>query len=207
MVLASSSSPSMASSTGSRRTGEGGRVHALEEIVDADASGAVGAVGDERRVRGEHRAGKIRRGIRVRDVSADRPTIANLNVADLVGRLGDDRRLLLHRLGPGDVGVRRERADRHRLAVALDSAHGVDVTDVDEVVRVRQSGLHRREEAVPAREDLRAGILREEFQRVVDALRTVVVELAREHHSSPPSVAVVPGVVRNAASPCRDTST
>ena len=51
-----------------------------------------------------------------------------------------------------------------------------DAADVDERRRRRQPQLHQRDQAVPAGQQLRAGMLREQLLRVADRARAVVVE-------------------------------
>jgi hypothetical protein len=131
----------------------------------------------------------------VREVAPDRPTISHLFVADLTHGVRERGRVLVGGVDVQQVAVARHRADDERVALDVHAVERVDTAHVDQHVWTGQPALHRGQEAVPAREQLRllAGVLVEQVDRVRDARRLVVVELVGEHQASPPSSASLSG--------------
>ena len=104
--------------------------------------------------------------------------MAHLRVADLAGRVNDDRAVLLEHGRGRHVLVPREGTDGDRVAVLLNVREIVEPPEVDEEGRPREPELHRRQKRVAAREELGVLVLPEELDRVVDALGDLVVEPA-----------------------------
>ena len=66
------------------------REQVQEEVSGRDLALALGPAGDDRGAEGDEDRGEVGRGIRVGDRAADRPAVADLQVADLGGGLGED---------------------------------------------------------------------------------------------------------------------
>ena len=121
----------------------------------------------------------------VGEVSAHGTGVANLDVADLAGGL-DERRQRGPDVGLEELGVGRQRTDRHGVAVDVDPVDPRDRADVDQRVGRGQPGLHRREQAVSAGDELGVVVLFEQRERLVHAVGPVVVELVGVHLSRHP---------------------
>jgi hypothetical protein len=138
-------------------------------------------VRDEVGVQGEQHRGEVRRRVGVRDGAADRAAVADLRVADELGRPRDHGAGALQD-GVGDeLCVPGQRADRDAVAVVADVAELVEPAEVDEYRRPCDAELHRRDERVPAGEQLRVLVASERLDRVVDGGRAVVLEGRRDH--------------------------
>src|SRR5437762_3303519 len=75
-----------------------------------------------------------------------------------------------------------ERADADQSAVFLDVRQFGNVADVDQTFRSGQAQLHHRDQAVAARENLRAGaVFLKEAHRFTERVRNNVVEILRDH--------------------------
>ena len=68
----------------------------------------------------EHDGGQVGGGVAVRERAAERAAVADLRVADLTGRGGEERRVLAQHRVVLDVVVAREPADGERVAVVAD---------------------------------------------------------------------------------------
>ena len=160
--------------------------HPQEERVGLQAADAVLSGEREGRIeRFEHR-GVIRRRIPVRRGAADRPAVAHLRVAQVVGGIPQRRRALAERVAGGQRRVLRQRADRDAIAADIDRVELRDRGDVDQHRGRGEAQLHHRDEAVPAGEQLGvAAVLLEQTQRVLDAGRSDVVECCRNHLALP----------------------
>ncbi len=87
-----------------------------------------------------------------------------------------------------DLAMGRPGADRQVVVRLDDAVQAGDVADVDEQRRLRQSELDQRQEAVAAGQQLRLALpILEDPQRLVQARRTDVVELAGNHALRPSS--------------------
>jgi hypothetical protein len=152
-----------------------------EERRRRDRPLAVGAVRDEVGVQCEQHRGEVRRGVAVRDGAADRAAVADLRVADELRRPREHGAGALQD-GVGDqLRVSSQRADRDAVAVVADVAELVEPAEVDEHRRPRDPELHRRDERVPAGEQLRVLVASERLDRVVDGGGAVVLEGRRDH--------------------------
>src|SRR6476660_3650560 len=78
------------------------------------------------------------------------------------------------------------RADDERARLILDSREARDLPEVDQVLRLRQPALHRRQQAMASRQELRAVLtLPQQGERLLDRAGSVVVELGWVHAASP----------------------
>ena len=74
-----------------------------------------------------------------------------------------------------------ERADRDPVAVLADVAEVVEPADVDEHARACDAELHRRDQGVPAGEQLRVLVTAEELDRLLDRPGPLVRERRGDH--------------------------
>src|SRR5262245_9215706 len=113
--------------------------------------------------------------------AADRAAMANLRVADEFGRLDEKR------APGGQQGVAHERrvpregSDRDPVAILADVAQVVEAADVDEHARPRDAELHRRDQRVPAGEELGLVVAAEQLDRLLDRPGPLVREGSRDH--------------------------
>ena len=98
----------------------------------------VGAGGEQHRV-------PVTLRVAVGDGAAERAPVADERIGD-PGRGGLDR--TEGELGASEVGVAHERADTRVTVVPSERVEIGDAVDVDELRRVREAGLHHREEAL-----------------------------------------------------------
>ena len=124
-------------------------------------------------VRREDHGRKIRGGIAVCERATDRASMPHLRVADLAGRVGDDRTVLPEqratRRRPCAVSGRRSRSCRPPRARTR--GRRCRPTSIKQR-RPRDAELHRRQERVPAGEELRVLPLAEELDRVIGCSAT-----------------------------------
>ena len=126
--------------------------------------------------------GRSEAGIAMCERAADRPAVTHLRIADLT-------RCVRRRSGSARGGATRAATSLCRVSapIAIVSAVLADVrevgepADVDEERRPGEAELHRRQERVPAGEQLRVLPLAEELDRVLGALGDLVVERSRDH--------------------------
>ena len=110
------------------------------------------------------------------------PRVPHLRVADLGGRVRDDRAVLGEQGVGGDRRVPREGADRDVRAAVADVREVGEPSEVDELRRPRDPELQRRDQRLAARQELRVATARgEELDCVLDALGDVVVERCGDH--------------------------
>ena len=155
-----------------------------EELAGRNRPIALRAPGHELAVERENHRRQIGGGIAVGERAADRASMTDLRVADLPGRVGDDRTVLPEGGCRGDVLVPRQRADRDRVPFLPDVRQIADTADVDQERRPGDAELHRRDERVPTGEQLRVLPLREELDRVIGMLGDDVVEPCRDHRAT-----------------------
>ena len=118
--------------------------------------------------------------------AAQRAPVAHLAVGHGLGGLREQRDVLLHRLVADEVVVRRHGADRHPVALVADPAQLGNACEVDEEGRCGKPQPQHREQALPAREDLRVvTCLLQRLDCFVDRRRLDVVELGGDHWTSP----------------------
>ncbi len=147
-----------------------------EELVRRDLPGALRPLRHDGGSKGHENGREVGGRIGVRDGPSDRAAVADLDVADLRGRLRQDRAGLLHEGRGCDLCVRRGRADLERLALRLDAREALDGTEVDEGFGRREPELHGRQQTVPAGQQPRALVLFEQLRRLGQSLRTEVFE-------------------------------
>src|SRR5437868_13886852 len=107
----------------------------------------------------------------------DRPPVANLRVTDLSGGAGQQPQLVLQQVGELDVVVGGQCANRDMAVFLTDVAEVADAADVDQKGWCREPQLHQRDEAMPARENLRLlAVLDELRNRLRQGARPAVLE-------------------------------
>ena len=129
----------------------------------------------------EQDGAEVGRGVGVSERAADRPAVANLRIADVPRRVGENGAPAPKRVAAREVGVPAERSDRDPLAVVPDEAKVVEPTDVDEQRRTGEAQPHQRDQRVPAREQPRLVVPAEELESLVDRPRPLVLEGRRDH--------------------------
>src|SRR5436305_1856895 len=83
--------------------------------------------------------------------SADRTAIAYLHVGDSGGAIVNDWNLRCHsRIF--DFRMPRQRTEMQRLSILLDVRSPRDEREVDQMLRIRESQLHKRDQALPSRQ-------------------------------------------------------
>jgi hypothetical protein len=82
----------------------------------------------------------------VRDRAADGAAVAHLRVADLPGRLCQQRHLAREQPGCLQFAVPGQRADRDVIAAVLDVGQARHPAEVDEDLRHGQAQLHQRQQ-------------------------------------------------------------
>ena len=107
---------SVSSSSSAQRRGE----EALVEVGGGDLARAVRALGDVGRAERQRRRRQVGRRVGVGDRPADRAPVAHLRVADVAGRVGEQRDVLGEHVGLLDVHVPGERADGDVVAGVAD---------------------------------------------------------------------------------------
>ena len=149
-----------------------------DEIGDRDDALAAAAAGHHVGAGGEQHRVPVTLRVAVGDGAAERAPVPDERIRD-PGCRGLDR--TEGELGANEVGVAHERADDERAVVSSERVEIGDAVDVDELRRVREAGLHHREEALAPCEEphlVAAGLGRD---RLVDRARRHVVESGREH--------------------------
>ena len=127
----------------------------------------------------------VRRVVRA-DVAADRAPVADLDVGDLGGHLGQDRPRDVD-LGRGhDLGVGRHRAQLERVARDRDRAQLLEPVQVDEHVRRGGARLHHVHERLAAGERAGAFVRAKQPDRLFDGGRPRIFDLAKKHEGITP---------------------
>src|SRR4029453_16730877 len=107
-------------------------------------------------------------------------------IADQRGRLREHAALGFHHRRRLDGIVRGHGADDEGAAVLFDPREPGDFPQIDDVSRSRQAELHRRQQAVPAGQELGVVlVLAQQIERFLDRAGGVVVELGWIHARSP----------------------
>ena len=133
---------------------ERGGEEALEEVGRRDLAGAVRAL---RHVGGTERqrvGGQVARRVAVGDRATDRAAVTHLRIADVAGRMGEQRHVLGEHRALLDVHVPRHRADRDVVAGVADVRQVGQPADVDQHARLGEPQLHERQQAVPTGDEL-----------------------------------------------------
>src|SRR5262249_13464703 len=146
---------------------ERGRQVAHEEIVGRDCSGTGEATKLERGVQGHRYQGQLGGWVRVDEASAYGATTPNAWGADESRCLCQQRKIAPDRGRVFDLPLTGERLDRDAAVMPREPAHVCHVVEIDQVGRPRQPEVHKWNEALAAREDLRVGsILIEQAERL-----------------------------------------
>ena len=106
----------------------------------------------------EHHRGVVGCRIGVREAAADRATIAHLLIADLRSRVGNDGAVLVQQRRGGDIVVDGAGADLDSAVLLANAGEARDARDVNQQLRLVQSKLHERNEAVAAGDELRVAL-------------------------------------------------
>ena len=116
------------------------------------------------------------------EVAAERAAVADRRMREVRHRRRDQRQV------PRDLGrahqldVARQRADAHRPVGDRDALQLGEAADVDEELRREKPQVQRRDEALPAGQDLRlVAMPAQERQRLAERARADVVESRRLH--------------------------
>ena len=116
------------------------------------------------------------------EVAAERAAVADRRMREVRHRRRDQRQV------PRDLGrahqldVARQRADAHRPVGDRDALQLGEAADVDEELRREKPQVQRRDEALPAGQDLRVVAMpAQERQRLGERARADVVESRRLH--------------------------
>jgi hypothetical protein len=148
----------------------------VEELPGGNRALALWSGGAERRVEGEEHSGQVRRGIGVRDVAANRAAVADLRVADLSGRLREDRTAFGKNRRRGELCMSRQRADPDRVAGCRDALQRGNPSDVDERRWRCKAQLEQRDQAVSAREHFRVRVFGPQLLHLGERSSAVIVE-------------------------------
>jgi hypothetical protein len=116
-----------------------------EELPDRYLTGAIGAARDHRRVQRQQNRGQVRGGVGVRDRAADRAAVPDLRVADLAGRVGEQRHRRCEQLGVLDVVMPGQRAYGDVGSLVGDVGQVAQAAEVDDHLGGGQAQLHQRE--------------------------------------------------------------
>jgi len=91
----------------------------------------------------------------VRDRAADRPTVSDLGVPDLPGRVGEQRHLTAEQPRVLDVVVPGQRADRDMGSLIGDVGKLTQPTEVDDHLGGGQPQFHQRQQRMASGQELR----------------------------------------------------
>ena len=169
--MATYAEPEPSSGTGITHLGDqlalGERRHERPERELGRVDRALAGLRAHREPRSERdrHGGHVRRRVGVREPAADRAEVAHLEVADAGGAIGE-RSKGRPRAASLELVPRGHRAD-HELAVTLLDPAQAERADVDDDRRPRDAELHRGEERLAAREELRVGCS-ESVERLLD---------------------------------------
>ena len=147
------------------------------EVVHRDDALAAGTPDHRARLDGRADRGQVLRRVGLAQRAADRAAIAHDRVGDHVLGVAKQRKVPREQVRLQQVHVPRERPDPDLVALLADVRELGQVVDVDQVLGVRETELHHREQAVPARDD--ACVRAEPLQRrdrTLDARGALVLE-------------------------------
>jgi hypothetical protein len=96
----------------------------------------------------------------------------------------DQRRVLRDDVGTFGLRMPHQRADADASVRALDAIESFNAVDVDQQRRRGQPHVQRGDQALPAGEQFRLRLARDEAQRLVERTRLLVGERRRLHVSS-----------------------
>ncbi len=138
--------------------------------------------GDELGIESEHHRAEVGGRVGVGYGPTDRSPVANLGVADELGRLREHRAALRQHLIADELRMPRECADDDPLAVPAHVAQLVQPSDVDEQRRTHVCAqAEQRDQRVSACEQLRVVVAAEELDRLLDRPRPLVGERGGDH--------------------------
>jgi hypothetical protein len=165
---------------------EHGLEQALEELADTDLAGAVGAPGDHGGIQGEQHGGQVGGRVGVRDRAADGAAVPDLRVADLTGRVRQQRHLAGQQFGLIHVVVPGQRPDRHVGAPVGDVGEIAEPAQVDDHLGDGQPQLHQRQQRMPAGQVLGVlAVLRGQVAGFLGRAGPLVAERRRDHADAP----------------------
>jgi len=155
----------------------GGHVGPDVKVLHPDHPFPVGATDHglrlDRRADGREILGRVRLAQR----AADRAAVAHDRVGDHGLGVAKEWEVLGEQLGAQQIHMACQRPDQDLIALLADVGELREIVDVDHVLRVRESKLHHRKQAVAARDDSRFGTKPlKRFDRALDARRALVLE-------------------------------
>src|SRR5262249_2024765 len=166
---------------GGRREGTG------EEPGDWNAAAALGPLGHDFRLEGEHHRRVVVGGIAVGEIAADGGEVPDEGVRDHPTCVGEDGKPPPHHVRCFELGLPDERADHERPVPLGDRPEPADPVQVDDVAGRGEPELHQGDETLATGEDLRVlAEPAEKGDRVLQGGRAVVLE-GRRNHARPPS--------------------
>src|ERR1041384_463824 len=120
-----------------------------EEVFGFDSALAVWSNKNKFSIEREHGSGPIAGRIGMRDAAANRALVANLNVADALRTLRQQRTNPFQQIRRFQLIVRRSRADQNLIPFFTDIRERFDPGNIDQQGRLREPQLHRGYQTVP----------------------------------------------------------
>src|SRR6266436_625628 len=158
----------------------------LEEIVSLDGALPLGSLSHQLEAQGYRGSRRVGGRISVGEAAADRSHVAHHRIADVPGDLRQKRAPGLQKSGGFDGVVRGHGTDDESAAFLLDPGQARDLAEVDEVLGLGETKLHRRQEAVTAGQELGVVfVLGQEVDCLLDRAGLVVLELGWIHGRLP----------------------
>ncbi len=165
---------------------EHGLEQALEELADTELACAVGAPGDQGGIQREQYGGQVGGWVGVRDRAADGAAVPDLRVADLAGRVREQRHLAGQQFGMVHVVVPGQRPDRHVGAPVAYVGEVTEPAQVDDHLGSGQPQLHQRQQRMPAGQELGLlAVLRGQVAGFLRRAGPLVGERRRDHAGTP----------------------
>ena len=151
-----------------------------KEVPCAKTAGAANASQLHLPIQCRHGCRQLGGRIGVRKASAEGAAVSNRHVADLRGRLGDQRTCLRDERVALHAAVADERSDRQPRVRFLHLGEAVDPVEVHENARPGKPEVQKRPQALTPRE--RLGVTaeaREQLERLLEGLGSLIVESVR----------------------------
>ena len=117
----------------------------------------------------------------MRNVASNRAATPHRRIADQSRGLGERRRRLLHIGRRGYRRMRRQRSDPNGVAAARDPSQLWDATNIHDGRRRGEPQLHQWNQAVPAGQELRSRVRRQQSMHVSERTSAVVIEIRGIH--------------------------
>jgi hypothetical protein len=151
-----------------------------KEVSSANTAGAASASQLHLAVQRRHGCRQLGCRITVREAPAEGATVSNRHVADLRGRLGEQRASPRDERVALEATVADKRSDRQSRVGFIQLGEAVDPVEVDENARSGKPEVEKRPQALAPRERLRVTAeAREQLECLVEALGRVIVESVR----------------------------